>query len=212
MATAENKEVRGGNWQTVERPGYFGKRKDELVTEWNLRYGESNWRLAWELKNGAVLDFQSVFWQIYVAGYSAYFLAHPEEAHFLTDNFSFTYDKEITPKKDAFDPYALYEKPGHPNQFHHVALNIALESFLGLTFVGETPIQVREGKPGTPVEAQPAGYLWSPGRIPTVRQDLIPDGIVGWWNPGSIEDLYQSAKVVQRRVELPPQYLIYRWD
>lgn len=189
---------------TVEHPGYAGKRKDDQIALWNQEYGEGNWRLVWELADGEVLDYEGVFWKVYVPGYVRYFLDHPDEALFLTANFSYAYDKEQIDRDAAFDPYALYDKPGHPNQFHNVALNIALEYFLGLPFKGTRPIQVREGKPGTPNHLQPEGYLWSPGRIATVRPELIPEGIEGWWNKGTIEDLYQSAKVLQVRAKFRP--------
>ncbi len=185
-------------WFTVEKPGYLGKTKDAKEAEWNAQYGEGNWRYAWELASGESLDFEQVFWQVYVAGYVAYFLSHRDEALFLVNNYAYAYDKELIPKDDAFDPYFLYNKAGHPNQFHNVALNIALEWFLGLPFLGEKPIQVREGKPGTPADKQPEGYLWSPGRIPAIRPDLIPPPVGdSWYNNTSIEGFYQNAKVVQ---------------
>lgn len=190
-------------WRVVDRPSYLGKHREVKELECNLKYGEENWRYAWELSNGAVLDFPAVFWNFYVSGYAAYFQTYPSEAHYLTGYFSYAYDKELVDRTTAFDPFALYNQPGHPNQFHHVALNIALEYFLGLPFKGAAPIQVREGKPGTPTEDWPEGHIWGPGRIPATRPDLIPHDIEGWWRRGSIEDLYQSAKVIQVK-EGPP--------
>lgn len=200
MAAKAETENSLENWVVVERPGYLGKQRDAKEAEWNEKYyGHDNWRYAWELANGEVLDYARIFWEIYVAGYVKYFLENPREATHLTNNFAYAYDKEEIDRNTAFDPYALYGQPNHPNQFHHVALNIALEYFLGLPFQGRLPIQVREGKPDTPIKDQPLGYLWSPGRIPTVRPDLIPRDIEGWWRRGSIEDVYQSAKVVQAK-------------
>ena len=185
-------------WQTVERPGYQGKKKDEQIQRWNTDYGEGNWRIAWELKNRLTFNYEQVFYNFYVPGYMKHFLEHPEEAEMLTTQFSYAYDKDLISKTDAFDPYALFNKPGRPNQFHNVALNIALEWYMGMPFQGDRPIQVREGKPGTDVSEWPEGWQWSPGRIDAVRQDLIPENnIEGWWRPGTIEDVYQTAKVVQ---------------
>lgn len=171
--------------------------------EWNMEYGEGNWRLTWELVGGEILDYEGIIWKIYVPGYVRHFLLNPKEAEFLTRNFSYAYDKEMITREEAFDIYALYNKTGRPNQFHNVALNIALEWYLGLPFMGDRPIQAREGKPGTSPENQPEGYLWSPGRIMTVRPELIPDyPLKGWWNSGSIEDLYQKAKVLQVNIDM----------
>jgi len=187
-------------WETVGHPGFFGKKRDEQFIEWDNSYGGGNWRIVWRLKDEQLLDFERVFWQGYVASYAGYFYQHPDEAEFLVENYSYAYDKETISKKEAFNPYALYRKPDRPNQFHHVALNIALEWFVGKSFGGEEPIKVREGKPGTSQSSWPEGWRWSPGRIPVVRRDLIPKtNISGWWQKGTMEDLYQSAKVLQVR-------------
>jgi hypothetical protein len=83
-----------------------------------------------------------------------------------------------------------------------VAFNLSLEYFLGLQFKGTRPLQVREGKPGTPDSEQPEGFRWSPGRILSVRPDLIPaidlSGV--WWSEGSIEELYQKSKALQIKI------------
>ena len=143
------------------------------------------------------MDYDAIFLQ-YVKSYAQYFLAHPDEAAYLTANFSYAYDKELVTKEEAFDPHFLFEKPGSPNQFHNVALNFALEQVLDQPFKGTQPIQVREGKPGTNPATWPAGWRWSPGQIPAVHPEYIPEQTQpGWWQPGSIEHLYQATKVLQ---------------
>lgn len=190
-------------WLTVARPGYQGKKKDEQTSRWNADYGEGEWRIAWELQNGVICNYDQIFYNFYVAGYVQHFLENLDEASQLTANYSYTYDKDVVPRSEAFDPHALYDKPGRPNQFHNVALNIALEYYLGLPFKGQLPLQVREGKPGSDPSTWPQGWRWSPGRISAVRQDLIPHhDTTGWWQKGSIEDLYQTAKVFQVKYRL----------
>jgi hypothetical protein len=191
----EKKEKQG--WITIGRPGYLGKNKDEQIAKWNSEYGEGNWRLAWQLASGVVLNYEQIF-RHYVESYGDYFEHHLDEALYLTSCFSYAYDKDLISKEEAFDPFFLYNKPGRPNQFHNVALNFALEYLHGLEFKGREPIQVCEGKPGTDPNTWPAGWRWSPGRIPAVHPELIPkDSLSSWWQPGSIEDLYQSAKILQ---------------
>ena len=185
-------------WVTIEHPGYLGKQRDQKYEEWNERFGLLNWRIAWSLRDNSVLNYPDLFYKVYMAGYSDYLQKHPKEAEWLAKNASYTYDKDLITKEGAFDPYALYEVPGKDNQFHNVALNIALEHSLGIPFQGENPLQVREGKPGTPIDTWPAGWRWSPGRIPARNPLLIPENdLTGWWQPGSIEDLYQKTKVLQ---------------
>lgn len=174
----------------VGRPGYLGDRKDEFAAQWDAEYGAGNWWLAWEAPGGEAWQFDDVFWKVYVPGYVAHLLLHPEEARYLATNYAYAIDKDAVTREQAFDPHYLYNQPGRPNQFHNVALNIALEWYLGLSFCGERPIQVR----GHGTE----GERWNPGYIQAVRHDLIPPGYEqqGWWQRGTIEAVYQSTKVL----------------
>lgn len=187
------------NWVTISHLSYLGKSKDEQYAIWDKEYGKDNWQIAWQLATGEVLGFDQIF-QHYVDGYILYFNNHLSEAQFLTDNYSYGYDKDPITKEEAFNPYALVNVLGRPNQFHHAALNIALEFYLNLEFKGQEPIQVREGKPNTDPATWPVGWRWSPSRIPATHPELIPlTNISSWWQKGSIEDLYQSAKILQIR-------------
>lgn len=185
-------------WRTIERPGYLGKRKDEAFSDWTEKYGKGNWRIVNETNTGEIYTYEDIIFTVYVPGYTAYFQSHSDELDFIVENFSFGYDKDLIDRKKAFDIYALYNKPGIANQFHHVAFNIAIEQQLDMQFRGQKSVQVREGKPGTPDSQQPTGYRWSPGRIPCTIPYLIPEPhISGWWSYNSIEDFYQSTKSLQ---------------
>ncbi len=188
-------------WRVMEHPGYLGSSKDKKIEKWNKMYGKDNWRLLWRTTEGKVLDFDEVF-QVYVEGYRSYFENHPDEAETIINKYSYGFDKDVIAKHEAFDPYALYNKPGIVNQFHHVAFNIGVEAATGKKFQGDLPVKVREGKPGIREDEQPEGYLWSPGKIPCTTPELIPDieFINPWWQKGSIEDFYQSTKVLQIKV------------
>lgn len=186
------------SWVITERPGFLGKDREKKEKEWNEKYGEGNWRLVWATADGQVLSYEDIM-EEYINGYVEYFKQNPSEAKYLTENFSFAYDKDLITKKEAFDLYALYQKPGKANQFHHVALNIALENKLDMSFKGNEPIKVRMGKPSVPVEEWPLGWKWSPGNIPSTQPENIPDVIFdnSWWEKDSIEDFYQSCKALQ---------------
>jgi hypothetical protein len=34
-------------WRSIERPGYFGRRRDQIMLGYDAKYGAGNWRLAW---------------------------------------------------------------------------------------------------------------------------------------------------------------------
>lgn len=193
----EEEPLPRADWITVER---LSGREEQLQKIWNREYGEGNWRLAWELTNGEVLDFESMFWTVYVAGYAQHFWLHPDQANFITQNYAYTYAKEKVNKAAAFN-LQLLQQNEVPRHFHHLALNVALEWFLALPFQGRRPLKVQEGKPGSALEKQPEGYQWSPSRIAATRPELIPQSELDevWWQRGSLEDLFQSAKVFQVR-------------
>lgn len=186
------------NWVNKRQPvGFFGGGREQQFASWNNEFGDGKWRVSWVLADGTALNFDQMF-QLYVEGYAEYFRKHPEEAVEITQNYSYAYDKTPISADSAFDPHALLNKPDLPNQFHHVALNLALTENLGLKFQGDVPLQVRDGKPDQPVESWPKGWKWGPGHIPFHDPSLIPKvELQGWWDQGSIEDLYQKAKTLQ---------------
>jgi hypothetical protein len=196
--------MREGAWEIIGHPGYLGSKKDAKEALWNERYGEGKWRISWIAADGKRMNFSQVYGE-YVYGYIKYFTEHLNEADNLTSVYAYGYDIDKVSAQDVLDPYALLNKRGKSNQFHNVAFNVALQDVTGLTVpfnpTGEL-IQVREGRPGTPDNLQPKGYRYSPGRILCPDPSLIPDapkGVKGWWNPKSVEALYQHAKVLEVR-------------
>ena len=181
-------------WEELpERPGYLGSDRDRYVEKLNQMYGKDGWRFAWKLKDEQILDYIGVF-ALFIRSYILYFQNNPDKAHAVTKNFEYICDKDFILKEEAFNPYHLYLKPGYDNQFHHVAINLSL-ILLGYNFKGTIAGQAREGKL--------LDYL-SPGRIECCYPDLIPEVEVKNYSDmvlrNSIENLYQSAKVIQIRV------------
>lgn len=187
------------SWTILERPGYLGGKKEEMEKQWTITYGEGNWRISWIAATGERFNYERIF-DIYVDSYAGYFNAHFEELDYITSNFSYGYDLDFQTKEEAFDKYALYDKPGKRNQFHQVAFNIAIEIKLQKSFRGSMPLQVRDAKPGTSEKYRPLGWKWNPGRIPCLYPHLIPTNIqleTMWWLENSIEDFYQKSKVLE---------------
>src|SRR5262245_22367897 len=113
-------------WQVVGRPGFLGKDREQFVAAANERFGEGDWQIMWQMANGELWTYDQIFWQLYVPGYVAYFLRRPEEAQQLTAKRAYIQDKAVLSANEVFDPHAYYDRPGQPNQFHNVAMNIAL--------------------------------------------------------------------------------------
>ena len=181
-------------WETLaERPGYLGDNRDKYIENLNHMYGKDGWRFAWKLNDGRTLDYMGMF-ALFIRSYVLYFQSNSDIASGVTKNFEYICDKDFILKEEAFNPYHLYLKPGYCNQFHHVAINLSLV-LLDYDFNGRKAGQAREGKE--------LDFL-SPGRIECCCPELIPDIDVNNYSnnvdKSSIENLYQSAKVIQIKV------------
>ena len=42
------------NWNTIDRPGQVGGKRDKLCEMYNNTYGSENWRIAWQWRNDVV--------------------------------------------------------------------------------------------------------------------------------------------------------------
>lgn len=184
-------------WDVNRHTGQLGIGRDGIFAALNERYGPGNWWFGWEMPNGQVWTFQQVFWNVYVDGYIEYFKAHSDEASYLAENYAYAYDLTPIPKQVAYDPTALVNVPELPNQFHHVALNIAVDACTG-GWRGRRPIAVRG--PGS------EGERWSPGHIPArpehiaFEDEWLDDWIDAWWEWGSIEAVYQYRRKLFTRL------------
>ena len=58
-------------WESIGRPGYLGKHRDNKHFLWNQLYGEGNWRLAWNVgerfvdKAGAYVLYEEAYFQFF---------------------------------------------------------------------------------------------------------------------------------------------------
>lgn len=147
--------------------------------QWDLFYGEGNWRLIWQLPNKEVLGFDQLF-EVYVGSYVKFFEENPVDALFLTNHFSYVYSHDSVSKVDAFDPHASYDRRGKADQFHHVAINLALVNVLGLEFKGPEPIGGNDAR------------FWSPNQIPP-HSELFPTHPLY----PTLNDLYKHARKLQ---------------
>jgi hypothetical protein len=180
-------------WETIEQPGYFGKKRDELYSNWNRQFGEDKWRIAYQWGNLIVPRELGI--QLYEDGYYEFFRNNPETLDWLTSKAIDVYDTSPTNTKAGFR-YTHQETPN--NHIHDVAIRRSVAR-LGKWFEGDHLMHVRW------VDSE--GYRINPGVVPFHRPDLIITGEIKdyggkgtWWNPRTIEDFYQRNKVLQVEV------------
>ena len=179
-------------WKIVERPGYFGKKRDELHNQWDDEFGEGEWRLAYQL--GGVIVPREMGIQIYEDGYYEFFRKNPEELERIISDASDVYDTAPTNVQSGFD-YSIQETPN--NHLHDIAIRRVVAR-LGRWFKGDSLMEVRWKKS--------KGFDYNPGIVLFHRPDLIVPGEIKdyggkgiWWGKDTIEDFYQRNKVLQVR-------------
>ena len=175
-------------WETLKRPGFLGKDRDNKYKEWNLAYGETNWRLAWKWQDKYLNFVQAC--GIYEDAYFIFLKNNRRVLTELVSDASNIYDD--APSNVNSGTNYLVQETSHTH-IQDIAIRRSLER-LKESFKGGELIQIRDKK-----GIHPLNLVLSPGRVPFHRQDLIVspwlDG--GWCQPGSVECFYQSNRFLQ---------------
>ena len=187
-------------WETVDRPGYFGEKRDELQAGFDEKYGRGRWRIAWEW--GSTIIQRPEALQLYEDGYYEYLKKTPELLEWLVGGFSDVFDTSPSNVQAGFS-YDIQETKN--NHIHDVAIRRAVMRN-GREFSGEKLLEVRS------VDAE--GWKLSPCNIPFHMPQMIYPGQIKykgevrdfatnppWWIKrgvkNSVEEFYQQNKVLQ---------------
>lgn len=177
------------NWITIGTPGYLGKERDTRYKEWNEKYGEGNWRLAWQVGRWFV-DFLGVC-ALYEDAYFSYFQLNPDLSHRLAADAQNVYDDEISNIDSGLD-YAIQETGR--THIQDIAIRRCFVR-MGIWFEGTDLVRIR-----STLGTHPLSQILSPGSVPFHRPDLIvKPQLTGWWKAGSVESFYQSNRFLQIR-------------
>jgi hypothetical protein len=191
-------------WEIAERPGYLGKKRDEMTAFWNEKYGKDNWCLRYCL--GDRLFNRDFALQIYEDAYYEHLKQNPDVLFWLLENARDVYDTATSNVGQM--SYERQETPN--NHIHDVAIRRSVWR-LGQDFRGKELMHVRW--------TDSPGFRINPGIVPfhmphliepdrrhdfeTCRWDPSDDGKLKdhgkkgiWWNPGTIEDFYQRNKLL----------------
>ncbi|HLC53400.1 MAG TPA: hypothetical protein VJK03_02555 [Candidatus Nanoarchaeia archaeon] len=191
-------------WKTVDRPGYFGNKRDEMLMQYDFRYGKGRWKIAWQWGKQVIERSEAL--QIYEDGYYEHFKAKPELLDWLTENFSDVYDTAPSNINAKFS-YEIQETVN--NHLHDVAIRRAVLR-QGRWFTGEKLLEVRS--------TNGEGWILSPCNVPFHLPDMIYQGETKyqgeerdfeqsppWWITkgvnGSVEEFYQQNKILQVLLE-----------
>ena len=184
-------------WKTIQRPGYLGKKRNEMYARWNEQYGDGNWKIAWQLRE-LILE-KSEALQIYEDGYYEFFKNNSKVLEWLVATASDVYDTASTNIQSKFN-YEMQETIN--NHIHDIAIRRAVLRN-GIWFSGDKLLQIRGN--------QSEGAELVPYKIPFHMPQFILAGEIKdygnkgcWWKElgieNSIEEFYQQNKILQVRV------------
>jgi hypothetical protein len=184
-------------WRNDHRPGYFGRRKNEIIAKLDASYGQGKWRLRWVISiepNEApgpfekVLDFAEACKELYEESYYRFLLGQPWEVDAICQ-YRECFDNAETNIQSGLD-YTKQES--YSTHIQDIAVRNALKR-LGREFMGINGklLQIRS--------ADSEGYRFGPGNVPFFAPELItqPSLAPSWAQKGSVEDFWQSNKHVQ---------------
>ncbi|OGF72904.1 hypothetical protein A3E06_00030 [Candidatus Giovannonibacteria bacterium RIFCSPHIGHO2_12_FULL_44_42] len=178
-----------GKWESIGRPGYLGKHRDNKHFLWNQLYGEGNWRLAWNV--GERFVDKAGAYVLYEEAYFQFFAKNMNYAYWLVKDAGEIYDDEVSNVDSGFD-YGKQETTR--THLQDIAIRRCLLR-LGMWFEGTELVRIRQEE-GT----NPLSVILSPGRVPFHKPELIVClETVSWWYKGTIESWYQNNKYLQAK-------------
>jgi hypothetical protein len=174
-------------WETLERPGYFGRRRDQIIERYNTTYGIGGWRLAW-LINDHAFEFEEACRLWYEESYFLHLQQYPLEIDFIC-SFGECIDNAITNIESGCD-YTKQE--AFSTHIQDIAVRNVLKR-MGRWFQGP------KDKILTIRSADSNGFKFGPGNVPFSDPNRIvqPSLCPTWANEGSVEDFWQSNKYLQ---------------
>lgn len=220
-------------WRDIERPGYFGRRRDQIMLGYDAKYGAGNWRLAWFMPGyvsscamstntpgvlcGAsathtcssgntcnahksscckpiapaadiALEFEQACKVFYEESYQRYLQDRLDDLDFICE-FTECMDNSPTNVQSGLD-YTAQE--AYSTHIQDIAVRNVLHR-LGRSFTGKrTELLIIRS-----VDSN--GFRFGPGNVPFYVPNAIvrPSKCPSWANRGSVEDFWQSNKILQ---------------
>jgi hypothetical protein len=189
-------------WIKWTRPGFFGRRKDEIAAALDSAHGPGNWKLAWAALGPCIrMDGMPVHLEECLYPYEqacklfyeeSYFRHFRDQKQVLDDICSYgeCYDNDVENVGSGRD-YTVQR--AYSTHIQDIAVRNVLDR-LGRKFSGPPGrlLQIR----GKDSDGFRLGL--GPGQVPFYDRSLIavPSLAPKWAQPGSVEDFWQSNKWV----------------
>lgn len=182
--------IDGNNWHEVERPGYFGRHRDDKYREYDQRFGPGRWQLAWHLSGAIYLELQEAV-MLYEDAYWQFLASSRDVLDELQSACSNVYDDDVSNVSSGTD-YSRQETGR--THLQDIAIRRCMLR-LGLWFSGSGLLRIRDRE-----GEHPLSLTLSPGRVPFhMPWLLLGPQTAGWWEPGSVESFWQTKKTLLAR-------------
>jgi hypothetical protein len=179
-------------WVNVARPGYFGRRRDQKIAQFNARYGMDNWCIAHVVEDVSY-DFLEACQLFYEESYYFYLKDRPDDLDFIC-SFGECIDNAPSNIQAGCD-YT------HQEAFSCHIQDIAVRNVLrrlGRKFEAtrQEILVIRSSDSN--------GFQFGPGNVPFYDPKLItqPEIVPGWANSKSVEAFWQSNKTLLVKQEV----------
>lgn len=182
------KQIELENYTLIKRPGYFGRRKSEIIADLDKKYGHT-WTLVWwsDIWVDEPREFESACKYFYELSYLSYLENNPKDVDTIC-SYGEVIDNAPSNINSGLD-YTIQEATS--THIQDIAVRNCLHR-LGRKFEGpEDKILVIRGSDSN-------GWKWNPGQIKFLQPSLIqqPSKAPKWAQKGSVEDFWQSNKYV----------------
>jgi diadenosine tetraphosphatase ApaH/serine/threonine PP2A family protein phosphatase len=175
------------NWKFIERPGYFGRRRQQRHAEYTARFGHGKWRLIHRVGD-QVYGFEDACRLFYEESYYVWLRERPDDVDFIC---SFGECVDNAPSNILSGTNYVHQE-SFSNRIQDIAVRNVLKR-LGRWFKGpeDTVLVIRSPASN--------GYQFGPGNIPFHKPELIcqPEICPRWANTKSTEAFWQSNKELQ---------------
>ncbi len=189
-------------WTVIDRPGYFGTKRNEIHQRYDTQFGKNNWRISWQWGEQIIQKPEAL--QIYEDGYYEFFKSNKKILEWITQTASDVYDTAESNIASKFN-YNVQETSN--NHIHDIAIRRAVLRN-GKWFKGHHLVHVRPEKEGETL---------GPHLIPFHLPGMIYRGKIKykgenrdfvinppWWLmmgiENSVEQFYQQNKVLEIKI------------
>lgn len=184
---------KNNTWKTVERPGWFGEAKDEILKSYDEKHGAGNWRIRHRFGT-RLLNFEEAV-HLYELSYELHFL-NPHTRYLWTDLFERACEVWTEEESDVESGLDYSHQEAKAPHYEDVAIRIIMAKHHH-SFKGDKLLRVRADSDDV------VGVALSSIHIPFVFPKFIEPlrAEVAWWNrhEGSVEYFWHCNKVLQAK-------------